>query len=100
MQLNLTAVDAMLQTLRQHPHLVVMDTEQTCWEGVRERAWSGPNEMREIIQVGAVLVDTINFSEIAVFEVVVKPVKNPQLSDFCIELTGITQAGRKGGPRF
>src|SRR3989338_500560 len=80
-----------------HPHIlpydtvIIYDTEYTTGEGARERDWGGPNEHKEIVQIGAVLIETQNFTELDSFSVFVRPVKNPRLSDFFIGLTGITQ---------
>lgn len=81
---------ALIERLRQSPRLVVMDTEQTCWEGSLERQWGGPGEAREVIQIGAVALDTRDFSETACFEILARPVINPELSDFCQALTGLS----------
>lgn len=56
-----------------------------------EREWSGPNEHREIVQIGAILSDRETFGERGSFNVFVKPVKNPVLSEFFTNLTGIGQ---------
>ena len=56
-----------------------------------ERKWSGPNEYREIVQIGAIVVETQNFEELDAVTLFVSPVKNPQLSEFFINLTGISQ---------
>ena len=71
--------------------IVIFDTEFTTWEGAMERGWSGPNEHREIVQIGALLAETENFTELDSFNVFVKPKINPKLSEFFIELTGIAQ---------
>jgi len=75
------------------PTIVVFDTEYTSWEGAQARKWSGPNEYREIVQIGAVRVDasTSDFKEVDSLLLYVKPVKNPTLSEYFIDLTGITQ---------
>jgi len=72
-------------------NIVVFDTEFTSWEGAMERHWSGENEHRELIQIGAVVVDTVDFQERNSFCVYVKPFKNPSLSEYITSLTGITQ---------
>lgn len=69
---------------------VLFDLEFTSWPGAHERGWSGPNEYREIIQIGAIRV--LGDKEVDSFCVFVRPEKNPQLSEFIIELTGITQS--------
>ena len=54
--------------------------------------WAGPNEWREIVQLGAIVVDVAaGFSERAAFEALIKPVRNPKLSNYFTTLTGITQ---------
>lgn len=71
--------------------IIIFDTEYTTWEGAMERKWSGPGEYKEIVEIGAVLVETEDFSELDTFSVYVKPVKNPKLSELFINLTGISQ---------
>ena len=57
-----------------------------------ERNWSGAGEHREVIQIGAVRMEGPSFAERDSFMRYMRPRKNPQLSDFIIELTHITQA--------
>ena len=75
--------------LRLPKEFVLFDLEYTAWPGSSARKWSGPNEYREIIQIGAVRVRDL--AETDFFCEFVRPKKNPSLSDFIIELTGITQ---------
>lgn len=70
---------------------ILFDTEFTAWEGSRERKWSGLNEHREIVQIGAIKVNNESLSEINTFEVFIKPTVNPELSEYFIHLTGIHQ---------
>jgi len=71
---------------------ILFDTEYTAWEGVLERKWTGPNEHREIVQIGAIRVNGATLAEEGeAFAVLVRPVRNPALSAFFTELTGITQ---------
>ncbi|MDP6923210.1 MAG: exonuclease domain-containing protein [Candidatus Scalindua sp.] len=69
---------------------VILDTEWTTWPGALERSWSGKDEYREIIRIGAIIIDLDSLQEIEVLDVFVKPSINPNLSDYCIKLTGIT----------
>jgi len=87
------ATDALLELLRANPDaLVVWDTEFTAWPGSQERGWTGPGEHRELVQIGAVALDaTAGFAEIATFERIVRPKFNPRLSQYFIDLTGVTQ---------
>ena len=60
------------------------------------------NEYKEIVQIGAIKIETIgNLKEVSSFELVVKPIKNPILSDYIVKLTRITQEKiEKGGILF
>ncbi len=69
---------------------VLLDTEYTAWPGSFERGWSGPNEYKEIIQVGMILIKE-GLEEEASLKLFVKPVKNPILSDYIKNLTHISQ---------
>jgi len=73
------------------PKIVVFDLESTTWEGALERNWSGEGEHREVVQCGAVIVETENFTEQKSFDRYVKPKVNPTLSDYFVDLTHITQ---------
>jgi inhibitor of KinA sporulation pathway (predicted exonuclease) len=83
---------------RKSPMIMVMkngswvqwDTEYTTWTGARERCWGGPGEYREIVQIAAIrVVDGVATEHFLRF---VKPVKNPILSEFFTNLTGIEQS--------
>ncbi len=80
-----------MTTLSMPARFVCFDTEYTTWEGARERHWSGEGEHREIVQIGAVLVDGNNLAELDRFLCFVRPTKNPLLSKYFMELTGIDQ---------
>lgn len=70
----------------------IMDLEWTSWEGAHERKWSGPGEEMEIVQIGALKVkDDETLTETDSLDVLVTPRINPGLSDYFIQLTGITQ---------
>uniref|UniRef100_A0A914Y4C2 Exonuclease domain-containing protein n=1 Tax=Panagrolaimus superbus TaxID=310955 RepID=A0A914Y4C2_9BILA len=63
---------------------VVMDFECTCWV-------DNTKTMQEIIEFPAVLIDAKEKVIVDTFQEYVKPVLFPQLSDFCVEFTGISQ---------
>ncbi len=65
------------------------DTEYTSWEGAHARNWTGPGELREIVQIAAIRIQ--DGHEVDQFMRLVKPVKNPVLSEYFTNLTGITQ---------
>ncbi len=63
----------------------VIDIEATCWE------YNDPNKQpHETIEIGAVLLDE-NYEKIRDRGCFVLPQYNKILSDFCVDLTGITQ---------
>lgn len=71
---------------------IIVDLEATCW---RKREHS-PNE---IIEIGAVCIDEHRqiMDEFVTF---VRPKVHPILSDFCTELTSITQSDVQDAPAF
>jgi len=72
---------------------VIYDTEYTAWEGSMARGWSAPGEHRELIQIGALLLEGRRDLEIlGAMDVLVKPSINDRLSSYVQELTGISQA--------
>jgi inhibitor of KinA sporulation pathway (predicted exonuclease) len=71
--------------------IAILDLEYTAWEGSAQRRWSEPWEWREIVQIGMVLVDAQTFAVQEGFEALVRPERNPLLSDYFVALTGITQ---------
>ena len=71
---------------------VLFDTEYTTWEGAQARQWSGPNEHKELVQIGAIRVDRDSLQEADHFQCLIRPAVNPTLSQYFIDLTGITQA--------
>ncbi len=74
---------------------VVVDLEATCWASERPR----PRSQMEIIEIGAVRLD--ESLEVAdEFGSFVRPMVHPELSEFCIGLTSITQTDVDGADRF
>ena len=71
--------------------IIIFDTEFTSWEGAQERNWSGDNEYKEIIQVGAVKMNINSGAVTETLNISIKPIFNPKLSDYIKDLTGITQ---------
>lgn len=61
-----------------------MDLEATCQEGEK------PIRPQEIIEMSAVLVDE-KAQFVDEIQIYIQPLHNPELTDFCINLTGITQ---------
>lgn len=71
--------------------IVVFDTEFTTWEGTKERDWSDEGEHRELVQIAAQKIDLAKEQVLDSFERLVKPTINPELSQYFIDLTYITQ---------
>ncbi|NXK56285.1 ERI2 exoribonuclease, partial [Chauna torquata] len=65
-------------------YLLVVDVEATCWRDARRRS-------PEIIEFPAVLLNTSTGEIESEFHTYVQPQEHPVLSEFCTELTGITQ---------
>lgn len=72
--------------------VVFYDTEFTTWEGAMQADWSLPGQYRELVQIGAIRFDLDRLQEVDEFQILIKPVKNPVLSDFFTQLTGISNA--------
>lgn len=66
--------------------IVVVDLEATC-----ARDDTVPKKEMETIEIGAVAVDSA-LTPCAEFQAFVRPVRHPRLTEFCRELTTITQA--------
>jgi len=73
-----------------HNEAVIYDLEFTTWPGANKRCWSGKDEYREIIRIGAISIDLDSLQEIEALDVFVKPSVTPILSDYCVKLTDIT----------
>lgn len=70
--------------LQKYTHVLVVDFECTCDSGE-------PNYPHEIIEFPVVVVDTATYHVVSHFHTYVKPTRNPVLTPFCTELTGIRQ---------
>lgn len=72
--------------------LVIFDLEFTAWADSMAGNWLAPGQFKEVVQIGAVRLETKNLAVTAGFECLVKPRINPMLSDYFETLTGITNA--------
>lgn len=72
--------------LRRFKTLLVVDLEATCWAEGR-----GPREDMETIEFGAVLVRMPDLQSIDERAWFIRPKLHPVLSEFCTQLTSITQ---------
>ena len=74
--------------------ILIVDVESTCW--------SGPlplDQRSEIIEIGACLLSTKTMGITKASNVFVRPIAS-SVSDFCTQLTGITQKDVDGGLPF
>jgi inhibitor of KinA sporulation pathway (predicted exonuclease) len=71
---------------------IVFDLEATCWK-------THDHSPNEIIEIGAVCIDDKK-QTLGEFCTFIKPVIHPILSDFCTELTSITQDMIQDAPHF
>jgi len=69
--------------------IIIFDLEFTTWAGAQDRDWSHPGEFREIVQIGALRVDAASLEIVGEFDRLVRPRRNPLLSEFFQELNGI-----------
>jgi len=98
-----------------NPTLIVFDLEATCWDrGENAGNWNDadPNYMKidsptwkqvhemETIEIGAVKLDIKNYEIIDQFQTFIRPILNPELTDFCKKLTTITQKNVSNAPDF
>ena len=76
-------------------YYMIVDVEATCSnDGVVPR-----HEM-EIIEIGAVMQDARTFEIESEFQSFIRPVRHPELTQFCTELTGINQDHLANAPSF
>ena len=65
-------------------YIIILDFEATCMK-------EGVPKPQEIIEFPSIIIDSETNTAISRFQEYVKPVRHPNLTDFCINLTGITQ---------
>lgn len=76
-------------------HYLIIDLEATCCDRK-----SIPDDEREIIEIGAVMVESATFTQVDQFQSFVQAVRHPFLTAFCSRLTGIQQHDLDDAPRF
>lgn len=74
---------------------LVIDLEATC-----DDQGSVPREEMEIIEIGAVLLEPGTWRIREEFNIFVRPVRNPRLTEFCTQLTSIVQVDIDQAPGF
>lgn len=67
-------------------YYLIVDLEATCSDD-----GTVPRHEMEIIEIGALMQSPRTFEVESEFQTFVRPVRHPELTEFCTELTGITQ---------
>lgn len=65
---------------------IIVDLEATCCN-----AGTIPRDEMEIIEIGAVACDGSSLEAVTEFQEFIRPSKNPVLTEFCMQLTSISQ---------
>ena len=89
----------MESNFKHYPYLLVVDLEATC-DNREAKPCLVPKEQMETIEIGAVLVDSQTLETVGELGIFVRPVRHPVLTEFCKQLTTITQADVDGAPLF
>ena len=76
-------------------YFLVVDLEATCSDD-----GSVPREEMETIEIGAVMVSSATQQPVGEFQTFVRPVRHPELTDFCHTLTSIDQSDVDAAPLF
>ncbi len=76
-------------------YYLIVDLEATCTKDN-----SIPRHKMEIIEIGAVLLNSRNLQIESEFQTFIKPILNPSLTDFCKSLTTIDQQEVDQAPLF
>src|SRR5689334_5093996 len=76
-------------------HYLIVDLEATCSDD-----GTVPRHEMEIIEIGAVMQNARTFEVESEFQTFVRPVRHSELTEFCTELTGITDNDLGGAPGF
>ena len=70
---------------------ILIDLEFTCWEDSVRTDWADPARPAEVIEIGLAFYRVTTRTVTAEFSTFVRPVVNPTLSKYCLELLHITQ---------
>jgi inhibitor of KinA sporulation pathway (predicted exonuclease) len=76
-------------------YYLIVDLEATCSDD-----GAVPRHEMEIIEIGAVMQSSRTFEVESEFQTFVRPVRHRVLTEFCTNLTGITQGDVAGAPPF
>ncbi|HLP89455.1 MAG TPA: 3'-5' exonuclease [Nostocaceae cyanobacterium] len=76
-------------------YFLIVDLEATC---CNQNTF--PRHEMEIIEIGAVMLNSQTWEIESEFQQFIQPVRNPKLTDFCKNLTSITQQNVDSAPLF
>ncbi|GAB1539255.1 3'-5' exonuclease [Scytonema sp. NUACC21] len=79
----------------QASYFLIVDLEATCSDD-----GTIPSEEMEMIEIGAVMLNSATWEIDSEFQQFIKPVRHKQLTPFCIELTTISQQDVDRAPTF
>lgn len=80
--------------------VLLIDSEFTCWEGSLASGWSDPAFPAEIIEIGIIAYEPVTQKRIAHFSSLAKPIVNPELSEYSLDLLPITQDEIDNAPSY
>ena len=78
-----------------YTYILVVDLEATCCD-----LQSIPRHQMETIEIGAVMVSVESLAIVDEFQTFIKPLRHPILTEFCLQLTSITQSQVDTAPTF
>jgi 3'-5' exoribonuclease 1 len=78
-----------------YKYILVVDLEATCCD-----LQSIPRHQMETIEIGAVMVSIESLAIVDEFQTFIKPLRHPTLTEFCRQLTSITQQQVDTAPTF
>ena len=70
-----------------YDYYLIVDLEATC-----SNNQSISRQEMEIIEIGAVMVDSRSLMAVDEYQTFIKPIRHPQLTSFCSQLTSIKQS--------
>ena len=70
---------------------ILIDLEFTCWSDSLNTDWADPARPAEVIEIGLAFYRVATGTVTAQFSALVRPVVNPTLSTYCLELLHIVQ---------
>jgi 3'-5' exoribonuclease 1 len=81
--------------LEKYKYILVVDLEATCCD-----LKTIPRHQMETIEIGAVMVSMESLAIVDEFQTFIKPLRHPILTEFCLQLTSITQSQVDTAPTF